>query len=87
MATALNQLSRQLAVELGGTGIRVNTALMGWMDGAPLRVFSSMGEGGSAFRNQRASEIPVGHIPPDTDCAKAILFSAFGLCERNHNRA
>jgi NAD(P)-dependent dehydrogenase (short-subunit alcohol dehydrogenase family) len=72
---ALNQLSRQLAVELGGTGIRVNTALMGWMDGAPLQgFFSSMGEGGAAFRSQRASEIPVGHIPPDTDCAKAVYF-------------
>lgn len=72
---ALNQLSRQLAVELGGTGIRVNTALMGWMDGVPLQgFFSSMGEGGTAFRNQRASEIPVGHIPPDADCAKAVYF-------------
>ncbi|WP_397593408.1 SDR family NAD(P)-dependent oxidoreductase, partial [Sphingorhabdus sp.] len=61
---ALNQLSRQLAVELGGTGIRVNTALMGWMDGVPLQqFFASMGEGGDAFRKQRASEVPVGHIP------------------------
>ncbi len=72
---ALNQLSRQLAVELGGTGIRVNTALMGWMMGAPLEGFiSTMGEGGDAFRKQRASEIPVGHIPPDKDCAKAVYF-------------
>ncbi|MCE2830326.1 MAG: SDR family oxidoreductase [Sphingomonadales bacterium] len=72
---ALNQLSRQLAVELGGTGIRVNTALMGWMDGVPLRqFFASMGEGGDAFRKQRASEVPVGHIPVDADCAKAVYF-------------
>jgi len=72
---ALNQLSRQLAVELGGTGIRVNTALMGWMDGVPLQqFFASMGEGGDAFRTQRASEIPVGHIPVDADCAKAVYF-------------
>jgi NAD(P)-dependent dehydrogenase (short-subunit alcohol dehydrogenase family) len=72
---ALNQLSRQLAVELGGTGIRVNTALMGWMMGAPLEsYFASMGEGGEAFRKQRASEVPVGHIPPDKDCAKAVYF-------------
>lgn len=72
---ALNQLSRQLAVELAGTGIRVNTALMGWMDGAPLdSFFKSMGEGGEAFRTQRASEIPIGHIPPDKDCAKAVYF-------------
>jgi NAD(P)-dependent dehydrogenase (short-subunit alcohol dehydrogenase family) len=71
----LNQLSRQLAVELAGSGIRVNTALMGWMDGVPLQgFFASMGEGGDAFRKQRASEIPVGHIPPDKDCAKAVYF-------------
>lgn len=72
---ALNQMTRQLAVELTGTGIRVNTALMGWMMGVPLEGFiQSLGEGAEAFRAQRASEIPVGHIPPDTDCAKAIYF-------------
>jgi len=72
---ALNQMSRQLAVELGGTGIRVNTALMGWMDGAPLDgYFQSLGDGAEAFRKQRSSEIPVGHIPPDKDCAKAVYF-------------
>lgn len=72
---AINQLSRQLAVELAGTGIRVNTALMGWMDGAPLdSFFKSMGEGGETFRAQRASEIPIGHIPPDKACAKAVYF-------------
>lgn len=72
---AVNQLSRQLAVELTGTGIRVNTALMGWMDGVPLdQFFASQGEAGVAFRKQRASEIPVGHIPPDKDCAKAVYF-------------
>jgi NAD(P)-dependent dehydrogenase (short-subunit alcohol dehydrogenase family) len=73
--SALNQLSRQLAVELGGTGIRVNTALMGWMDGVPLQsFFAGMGEGAAAFRKQRESEVPVGHIPPDKDCAKAVYF-------------
>ncbi|MDD3798891.1 MAG: SDR family oxidoreductase [Novosphingobium sp.] len=72
---ALNQMTRQLAGELSGTGIRVNTALMGWMDGVPLdHFFASMGEEGEAFRKQRASEIPVGHIPPDKDCAKAVYF-------------
>lgn len=72
---ALNQLSRQLAIELSGTGIRVNTALMGWMDGVPLQgFFEAMGEAGKAFRAQRAAEIPVGHIPSDHDCAKAVYF-------------
>ena len=73
--SAVNQLSRQLAIELAGTGIRVNTALMGWMDGVPLQsFFDTMGEGGQAFRAQRTGEIPVGHIPPDKDCAKAVYF-------------
>ena len=72
---ALNQMSRQLAVELTGTGIRVNTALMGWMMGAPLEQYiQSLGDGAEAFRQQRSSEIPVGHIPPDADCAKAVYF-------------
>jgi NAD(P)-dependent dehydrogenase (short-subunit alcohol dehydrogenase family) len=72
---ALNHLTRHLAVEFAGTGIRVNTALMGWMMGAPLEsYFQSMGEAGEAFRNQRASEVPIGHIPPDADCAKAVYF-------------
>jgi len=73
--SALNQLTRQLAIELAGTGIRVNTALMGWMDGVPLNYFfDSMGDEGEAFKAQRAAEVPVGHIPPDSDCAKAIYF-------------
>ena len=72
---ALNHLTRHLAIEFGGTGIRVNTALMGWMMGAPLEgFFQSMGEGADAFRTQRASEIPIGHIPSDADCAKAVYF-------------
>lgn len=73
---ALNHMTRHLAVEFGGTGIRVNTTLMGWMMGAPLQGYAdSLGkEAGEAFLRQRGSEIPVGHIPPDKDCAKAVLF-------------
>ncbi len=73
--SALAQLSRQLAVELGGSGIRVNTALMGWMDGVPLDgFFSTLPDGGKALRAETAARIPVGHIPPDKDCAKAVYF-------------
>ena len=73
--SALNQLSRQLAVELSGTGIRVNTALMGWMAGASLDDFlQTLGDGGDAYRKQRCSEIPLGRIPPDKDCARAVYF-------------
>lgn len=73
--SALAQLSRQLAVELGGSGIRVNTALMGWMDGVPLDgFFASLPDGGAALRAETAARIPVGHIPQDKECAKAIYF-------------
>lgn len=72
---ALAQMTRHMAVELSGSGIRLNTALMGWMDGVPLAsYFESMGEAGAAFRKQRESEVPVGHIPPDKNCAKAVYF-------------
>ncbi|MEY2925687.1 MAG: hypothetical protein RL367_164 [Pseudomonadota bacterium] len=72
---ALAQMTRHMAVELAGTGVRINTTLMGWLDGVPLDgFFSTMPDGGEAFRKQRASEIPIGHIPPDKDCAKAVYF-------------
>jgi NAD(P)-dependent dehydrogenase (short-subunit alcohol dehydrogenase family) len=73
---ALNHMTRHLAVEFAGTGVRVNTALMGWMMGVPLQGFAdSLGaEEGAAFLKQRGSEVPVGHIPADADCAKAVYF-------------
>jgi NAD(P)-dependent dehydrogenase (short-subunit alcohol dehydrogenase family) len=72
---ALNHLTRHLAVEFGGSGIRVNTALMGWMMGYSLEQYAAgMGEDGDAFLKQRGSEIPVGHIPTDADCAKSVYF-------------
>jgi NAD(P)-dependent dehydrogenase (short-subunit alcohol dehydrogenase family) len=72
---ALAQMTRQLVTELSGSGVRFNTALMGWMMGAPLEsYFASLGADGEAAKAQRASEVPIGHIPPDKDCAKAIYF-------------
>lgn len=72
---ALAQMTRHMAIETAGSGVRFNTALMGWMDGVPLQSFyASLGEAGEAAKAQRASEVPIGHIPTDADCAKAVLF-------------
>jgi len=76
--SALSQATRQLAIELGGYGIRVNQALMGWMMGAPVqgyidRVVAAGGDR-DAVTQQIISRIPLGRIPPDQDCAKAVMF-------------
>jgi len=72
---ALAQMTRHMAIETAGSGVRFNTALMGWMDGASLDAYyDSLGEAGAAARAQRASEVPIGHIPPDADCAKSVYF-------------
>lgn len=72
---ALAQMTRHMAIETAGSGVRFNTALMGWMDGVPLQsYYASLGEEGVAAKAQRASEVPIGHIPTDADCAKAVYF-------------
>lgn len=74
---ALSHATRQLAVELGKYHIRVNQALMGWMMGAPLlSYFNSLG-GDAAVQAAKAeviARIPLGRIPPDAECAKAVYF-------------
>lgn len=72
---ALAQMTRQLAIETAGSGVRFNTVLMGWMDGVPLNsYFTALGDAGPAAKARRAAEIPIGHIPRDADCAKSIYF-------------
>jgi NAD(P)-dependent dehydrogenase (short-subunit alcohol dehydrogenase family) len=75
--SALHQSTRQLAVELGEFGIRVNQALMGWMMGVPLQqYFDSMPDRSAAQAEQQkvASRIPLARIPADADCAKVVYF-------------
>jgi len=69
--SGLNQVTRQLSVELGPYGIRVNSALMGWMMGAPLEGYFAANP---AAKSEVENRIPLRHIPPDQDCANAILF-------------
>ncbi|HTF51322.1 MAG TPA: SDR family oxidoreductase [Pseudonocardia sp.] len=75
MATA----TRYLAVELGEHGIRVNQAVMGWMDGPGVRMYLGMtahqrGVSEQDVYNEIASANPLGRIPPDEACAGAVLF-------------
>lgn len=75
---ALGQVTRQLAVELGRYGIRVNQTVMGWMMGAPVQGYiDSMVAAGRKevdVVGEITARIPLGRIPPDQDCAKAVLF-------------
>jgi NAD(P)-dependent dehydrogenase (short-subunit alcohol dehydrogenase family) len=71
-------VTRQLAVELGKYKIRVNTAVMGWMWGTPVENYigsmtAETGQSIEDFKAGVAANIALGHIPPDQDCAKAIL--------------
>jgi NAD(P)-dependent dehydrogenase (short-subunit alcohol dehydrogenase family) len=75
---ALSGVTRQLAVELGKYRIRVNTAVMGWMWGTPVENYighmaAAAGQSVADFKAGVAANIALGHIPPDQDCAKAIL--------------
>jgi len=74
---ALGQATRQLAVELGEFGIRVNQALMGWMMGVPLRrYFDGIPDRSAAVAAQQnvVSRIPLARIPADADCARVVYF-------------
>lgn len=76
--TALMGATRQLAVELGRYKIRVNCAVPGWMWGAPVEGYMDhaareSGADVAAMKRDIEARIPLGHIPPDGDCAKAVL--------------
>jgi NAD(P)-dependent dehydrogenase (short-subunit alcohol dehydrogenase family) len=76
--SALNGVTRQLAVELGKYRIRVNTAVMGWMWGAPVEAYiahmaTTAGAPAEQIVGSISANIPLGHIPPDQECAKTIL--------------
>jgi NAD(P)-dependent dehydrogenase (short-subunit alcohol dehydrogenase family) len=75
---ALQAATRQLAVELGRYNIRVNSAIPGWMWGAPVEGFMTAAakENNVPLETMKAgisANIPLGKIPPDEECAKAVL--------------
>lgn len=75
--SALNTLSKYMATDLGRYGIRVNTCRMGWIHGAPVEGhIQAQVDAGLAREDVIAAvtrEIPIGRIPPEDDCARAVL--------------
>ncbi|WP_157217071.1 SDR family oxidoreductase [Flavisphingomonas formosensis] len=77
--TALGGLTRYLAKELGGHGVRVNCTRMGYMWGPSIERFfrtRSEREGRPAEElvDEVARSFPLGVIPTDAQCANAVLF-------------
>jgi NAD(P)-dependent dehydrogenase (short-subunit alcohol dehydrogenase family) len=76
---ALEMATRQMAFELGKYKIRVNSTLMGWMWGAPvenaLKGFAQQsGAPLQSIIDGVVSQIPLGEMPTDDDCAKSVVF-------------
>ncbi|WP_380877593.1 oxidoreductase [Sphingomonas sp. DBB INV C78] len=74
----LNVLSRHMARDFGQYGIRVNHTRMGWIGGKPVYDFIDRAVADGADRDTLVGEItgriPLGIIPHEDDCAKAVLF-------------
>ncbi len=76
---AMGCASQYLALELGEKGIRVNQAIMGWLDGPGVRFYLTMTAEEKGITEQEvyddiASRNPLGRIPTDEACAGAILY-------------
>lgn len=74
---ALNTLTKYMATDLGRHGIRVNLCRMGWIHGAPVEGhIQSQVDAGQSREDVVAGitrDIPIGLIPPEDDCARAVL--------------
>jgi NAD(P)-dependent dehydrogenase (short-subunit alcohol dehydrogenase family) len=78
---ALKVATSHLAKELGGYGIRVNSAFMGWMWGPPVEGYlkgaaKQQGTTVEALRKEIGKNIALGDIPDDADCARVAIFLA-----------
>ena len=75
---ALMTAAQVLAKELGPHHIRVNSVVPGWMWGASVEGwFHHRAKKGPSVQEQYdavAKDIPLGLIPPDDDCANAVVF-------------
>jgi len=78
---ALQAAARNLALELGGYRIRVNTAMLGRMWGPNVeaqvaRVATSRGVPFDEVKREFAARMALPEIPDDAECAGAVLFLA-----------
>lgn len=78
---ALSSATAHLATELGAYNIRVNSTYMGWMWGAPVQGYINAmadhtGQSVDTLVAEIEKNIPLGKIPTDADCAKAVMFLA-----------
>ncbi|TDV54967.1 SDR family oxidoreductase [Actinophytocola oryzae] len=76
--------TQYLALELGSKGIRVNQAIMGWLDGPGVRFYLKMTSDQRGVTEQDvydeiAARNPLDRIPTDEACAGAVLFLLSGL--------
>jgi NAD(P)-dependent dehydrogenase (short-subunit alcohol dehydrogenase family) len=76
---AMGVATRYLALELGEHGIRVNQAVLGWLDGPGVRLYLAMaaqerGVSEQDVYDEIAAQNPLGRIPPDDACANAVVF-------------
>jgi NAD(P)-dependent dehydrogenase (short-subunit alcohol dehydrogenase family) len=75
---AMSCATQFMALELGEHNIRVNQAVMGWLDGPGVRFYLQMTSEQKGITEQDvyddiASRNPLGRIPTDEACAGAIL--------------
>ena len=78
---ALSSATTHLAQEVGQFGIRVNSTYIGWMWGPGVEMYCTMmaQSNGSTVEEERAAiatNIALGDIPEDADCAKAAILLA-----------
>ena len=76
---ALLVAAKYLAIELGPSNIRVNTARMGWMWGAPVQGYVAhmaqlQGVPEEKVVDAIAANIPLRRVVTDEECARAALF-------------
>ncbi len=74
----LSVLTKHMAQDFGAYGVRVNACRMGWIGGAPVYSYIDAQVASGRDRDEVVGEItgriPLGIIPPEEDCAKAVLY-------------